>query len=245
MSPSAPPRPPPATRPAPAIPAAPPSLNPRRPKPAAAKPAPPKPKPGAKPPPPAAQQKKGKGCGGKRRCAPARDRRTGVLAVYLGITCTSHPRAAPTWALSGRGMRTVSNDSRPGIFVVADGMGGYARLSPTGDENRFSLQVQRRTACPSACRASQRALKDRAVRRPDSTARIRSVTCASVRKTADEWISSADNPHAISRRLRPRHALPCRRRRQKSPGRESFEKLSSFPDRITPTSVRPADVMCT
>src|SRR5205807_1063541 len=43
----------------------------------------------------------------QRRCATARDRRTGVLAVYLGITCTSHPRAAPTWALSGRGMRTV------------------------------------------------------------------------------------------------------------------------------------------
>ncbi len=69
MSPSAPPRPAPATRPAPAIPAAPPkpkpaAPKPAAPKPAAAKPAPTKPKPGAKPPPPAAQQKKGKGCGG-------------------------------------------------------------------------------------------------------------------------------------------------------------------------------------
>ena len=64
MSPSGPPRPAPATRPAPAIPAAPPKPKPAAPKPAAAKPAPTKPKPGAKPPPPAAQQKKGKGCGG-------------------------------------------------------------------------------------------------------------------------------------------------------------------------------------
>ncbi len=61
---SPPPRPAPATKPAPAIPAAPPKAKPAAPKPAAAKPAPTKPKPGAKPPPPAAQQKKGKGCGG-------------------------------------------------------------------------------------------------------------------------------------------------------------------------------------
>ena len=61
---SPPPRPAPATKPAPAIPAAPPKPKPAAPKPAAAKPAPTKPKPGAKPSPPAAQQKKGKGCGG-------------------------------------------------------------------------------------------------------------------------------------------------------------------------------------
>ena len=56
---SSPPKPAPATKPAPAIPSAPPKPKPAAPKPAAAKP-----KPGAKPPPPAAQQKKGKGCGG-------------------------------------------------------------------------------------------------------------------------------------------------------------------------------------
>src|SRR5207237_2364144 len=40
-------------------------------------------------------------------CASARDGRTGVLVVYLEITCTSLPQAAPTSALSGRGMKTV------------------------------------------------------------------------------------------------------------------------------------------
>jgi pSer/pThr/pTyr-binding forkhead associated (FHA) protein len=57
MSAPPPPRPAPATKPAPAIPAAPPKSKPAAPKPAAAKPAPTKR-------PPATQQKKGKGCGG-------------------------------------------------------------------------------------------------------------------------------------------------------------------------------------
>ncbi len=61
---SPPPRPAPATKPAPAIPSAPAKPKPAAPKLAAVKPAPTKPKPGAKPLPPAAQQKKGKGCGG-------------------------------------------------------------------------------------------------------------------------------------------------------------------------------------
>src|SRR6266511_121493 len=50
---------------------------------------------------------KGQGLRRQRRRAPARVHRTGVLGVYLGITCISPPQAAPTSASSGRGTRTV------------------------------------------------------------------------------------------------------------------------------------------